>query len=419
VRQVGDAVRKLELSFWQHFAQLVPTLKDMDPAWLTVSTDAAVDSVDQTGFGGWWGSWTPGEREKTAATEKWASETLAQHVPFDSATRRFKDGGAALVTTWINKYTVLVGKLLAAITISGGAPSRSTELGSLCFVDGHGIVRNIFVLGGEFVLLQRYSKTAARSGEVVRPRFLLSETGQMLAAFCRVIVPMRTFVAVELGHPVHGSDRDGAESCIFSCEQSMRTKGPRDCLNAALRTIGMSVREYRLWQAGIVASARRTDTDHAGAAAATALLAGVDDAAMPSLTVEQRAAVEQANHTFGTAGAHYGRTAAAAIHGTDPGDIMPLYMVASLWWQVNIGLRKLDTCTWKVSLCDRAGRRRFHKLHNFCRTASCRDFPERTQVTVNLSRWKLPMNHVATLDRYLRSVGTNVNRDVSDVPVRA
>jgi hypothetical protein len=89
----------------------------------------------------------------------------------------------------------------------------------------------------------------------------------------------------------------------------------------------MTISQYCQWQAGIVAAARQTENDKVGAAAAAAILVGADDAAMLSLTAEQWAAVEQANHGFATTGAHYGRTAAAQVHGNDPGDILPAHRV--------------------------------------------------------------------------------------------
>jgi hypothetical protein len=61
-----------------------------------------------------------------------------------------------------------------------------------------------------------------------------------------------------------------------------------------------------------------------------------------ALTKVERAAVEQAGHTAATAAAHYGRTAAAAVHGTDPADVLPIYRLASVRWQVSLGLRPDD-----------------------------------------------------------------------------
>jgi hypothetical protein len=131
VQQVGCAARQLEHSFWKHFKNLVPTHQIVKPAWLTVSDDAAVDSVDKTGFGGWWGSLTPGERDKTEAARRWACESMLLHVHFDSETMRLTDGGTAVVTAWVNHYKLLVGELLATISLCGDAQSRSTELASL------------------------------------------------------------------------------------------------------------------------------------------------------------------------------------------------------------------------------------------------------------------------------------------------
>jgi hypothetical protein len=110
----------------------------------------------------------------------------------------------------------------------------------------------------------------------------------MLAPFCRVVLPICTLLAAEYGFPMHGSDREGSESYLVSCDTNTRTRDPRDCLNAALAPIWMTISHYRQWQAGVVAAARETENEKVGAAAVATILAGAVDAAMLLLTAEQR-----------------------------------------------------------------------------------------------------------------------------------
>jgi superfamily II DNA or RNA helicase len=335
--RAGLAARKLHQDYWELLSSLLFGDR-VDPSWLTASDDPAIDCVGRTQQGGWWGNWTAGEAKKTMDARTWAARQMAEHVAFNFEADELLPDGECVLNRWTRQYHQLVGIMLAAVAIAGGAPPRGTELGALVFADTAEARRDVYLLGGEFVLMQSYSKMSTRTGVKLRPRFLIPETGRLIAAFCRVVVPMRSYAARVLHRPIDASDQPGAECHVFSAHsETQRSAGT--LVNAALERvgIGMKVRAYRQWQSGIVNVIRRRERNVGATVSVAALLDC--EAEGSSLTAVERAAVEQAGHTATTAAAHYGRTAAAAAHGTDPADVLPIYRLASVRWQVALGLR--------------------------------------------------------------------------------
>jgi hypothetical protein len=124
--------------------------------------------------------------------------------------------GESVLKGWTGRYHQLVGTILAAVAISGCAPPHGTKLGPLSFADTAEERRDVYVLGGEFIVVQSYSKTSTRTAVKLRPWFLILQTGRLIAAFCRVVVWMRSYAAPVLHRPIDASDQPGAECHVFS-----------------------------------------------------------------------------------------------------------------------------------------------------------------------------------------------------------
>jgi superfamily II DNA or RNA helicase len=373
--RAGIAARKLHQNFWELLASLTFGGR-VEPSWLTASDDPGVDCVDRTQQGRWWGNWTVGEAEKTMNARMWAARQMAEHVAFNFEADELLPNGEGVLNGWARRYHQLVGNMLAAVAISGGAPLRGTELGALAFVDTAEARRDVYVLGGEFVIMQSYSKTSTRAAVKLRPRFLIPETGRLLAAFCRVVVPMRSYAATVLHRPIDSSDQPGAECHVFSAHsETQRSAGA--LVNAALERVGicMKMRAYRQWQGGIVNVIRRRERNADASVSVTALLDCETEGV--ALTEGERAAVEQAGHTAATAAAHYGRTAAAAAYGTDPADVLPIYRLASVRWQVALGLRPSDVGPTMSSLTVAAATTRVRDVRPIARVLPFTDTPWR------------------------------------------
>jgi hypothetical protein len=243
----GMAARKLHQIFWELLASL--TFGGcIEPTWLTVSDDPGVDCVNRTQQGKWWGNWTAGEAEKTMDSRKWAARQMAGHVAFNFEADELLANGESVLNGWTRRYHQLVS-MLAAVATSSGAPPRGTELGALVFADTVEARRDVYVLGDEFIVMQSYSKTSTRTAVKLRPRFLIPETGRPIAAFCRVVVQMRSYAATVLHRPIDESDQLGAECQVFSPHsETQRSAGA--LVNAALERvgIGMTMRAYSQWQ---------------------------------------------------------------------------------------------------------------------------------------------------------------------------
>jgi hypothetical protein len=146
------------------------------------------------------------------------------------------------------------------------------------FIDTLQARRDVFVLGGEVVIVQHYSKTSSRAGGKLRPRFLLPDTGELVVAICRLVVPMRTFATIMLKRPIDGSGDRGGECFLFSGNEKAQGR-PRDHINAALQRAGidMALRAYRQWQSGIARAMRAAGrTNQAALVAITLLDADID-----------------------------------------------------------------------------------------------------------------------------------------------
>jgi hypothetical protein len=140
--------------------------------------------------------------------------------------------------------------------------------------------------------MQSYSKTSTRTAVNLRPRFLIPETGRLIAVFFRVVVPMRSYAATVLHRPIDASDQPGAECHVFS-PHSKTQRSAGALVNAALERvgIGMKMRACCQWQGRIVNVIRRRERNVDATVSVTALFDCETEGG--ALTEVERAAVEK------------------------------------------------------------------------------------------------------------------------------
>jgi hypothetical protein len=234
VAQAGATSSALHAECLSLLATLIFGGDGIDSKWKSVPT-GPVDRLDHSQRGAWWGNISLEERARTREAKRWAGSTIAQQAGLDHRSGGLTAAGASTLNAWVVTYHKLVGALLAAISICGGAPSRGTELGALVFIDTLQARRDILVLGGEVVIMQHYSKTSSRSGVRLRPRFLLPETGELVVAFCRLVIPMRSFATAVLKRPIDCSGERSGEFFLFSGNEKAQDRA-RDHINSAYYT---------------------------------------------------------------------------------------------------------------------------------------------------------------------------------------
>jgi hypothetical protein len=148
-------------------------------------------------------------------------------------------------------------------------------------------------------------------------------------------------------------------------------------VNAALEQvgIGMKMRAYRQWQAQIVNVIRRRERNNDANMSVTALLDCETEGG--AMTEVERAAVEQAGHTSREGGGILQPDGQGRGSRDRPADVLPIYRLESVRWQVALRLRPDDVGPSAASLTVAAATP-VHSVRPIARALPFTDTPRRT-----------------------------------------
>ena len=94
------------------------------------------------------------------------------------------------IANYRKKAETFLEQLLILIHITGGQPARGTEITVLRHMNAQQNMRNIYVQDGRVMLVTRYHKAQALTGQLrVIPRFLPTRVGQLLVAYLADVLP--------------------------------------------------------------------------------------------------------------------------------------------------------------------------------------------------------------------------------------
>ena len=172
-------------------------------------------------------------KEAMLATSGSSSISSRRSILRDSGVRQYK----AHLREFLNKLFTLVH-------ITGGAPARGTEIGSVRHRDGLTVDRNLFIIQGRVVFITQYHKGMLLSDKMkVIPRVLPSAVGALLTLYLQYVRP---FAAdIDLVHNrLPDSDYLWATSKGTAWETERMSKALSDC-SERLIGVRLTIQSYR------------------------------------------------------------------------------------------------------------------------------------------------------------------------------
>jgi hypothetical protein len=226
--QLGDAVRYLQKSCKDMLHEKIICGADVGPCFFE-ELGSISDALQNKSKDFWFGV-----HPKNARLSKRWEMLLWNHRSADFWCKEDEKLNVEACNSFLSSCETIQKKLLALCQLTGGSPSRASEIATTRIVNDAVGTRNLFLSGGMVVLASTYTKTRSMNNGLDKPiaRFHDAVTSGLLLTYLTTVRPLEGCIVSAL-ESASGGDTDTEEHRIFMFSRRESTFPDRRCVSGS------------------------------------------------------------------------------------------------------------------------------------------------------------------------------------------